>query len=74
MHLLRIDRERCVGHGKCYLSAPELFTPDEDDDWGRARVLRPEIADDDTETLATARDALPLCPEYAINLEQRDER
>lgn len=71
MHQLQVDWERCVGHGKCYLTAPDLFTPDDGDDWGRARVLRPEIADDDTETLTAAREALSLCPEFAISLEQR---
>jgi hypothetical protein len=45
-----------------------LFAPDENDDWGRAEVLRPQIADDDVETLAAAREALSLCPEFAIRL------
>ena len=68
MNELIVDPERCVGHGKCYLTAPTLFAPDENDDWGRAEVLRPQIADDDVETLAAAREALSLCPEFAIRL------
>ncbi len=33
-----IDLDVCVGHGKCYLAAPEVFQPF--DDVGRAKVLR----------------------------------
>ena len=26
---VRVDRDRCQGHGRCYSLAPELFEPDE---------------------------------------------
>ena len=26
---VRVDRERCVGHGRCYVLAPDVFTDDE---------------------------------------------
>ena len=32
---VRIDGERCQGHNRCYLIAPELF---EVDDYGNARA------------------------------------
>lgn len=66
---LQVDWEKCQGHGKCYLTAPELFQPDEEDDWGRAAVLKPVIDEDDTVTLGRAREALSVCPEFAIHLE-----
>lgn len=68
---LTVDWEKCQGHGKCYLVAPELFAPDEDDDWGRAAVLVPEIAPEQAEHLTAAREALSVCPEFAIELENR---
>lgn len=68
MHL-SVDREKCQGHGKCYLVAPDLFEPDENDDWGKPNVLVPEIPADDADTLAQAREALSVCPEFAIKLE-----
>lgn len=66
---LQVDWGKCVGHGKCYLIAPELFEPDEDDDWGRASVLKPAIDDSDSATLGKAREAESVCPEFAISLE-----
>ena len=35
---VKIDLEVCVGHGKCYLVAPEVFQLG--DDLGRAKILR----------------------------------
>lgn len=65
---LNVDWERCQGHGKCYLTAPGLFQPDDDDDWGRAAVLRPAIDDTETELIQQARQAVTVCPEFAIEL------
>lgn len=66
---LHVDWDTCVGHGKCYLSAPQLFAPDESDDWGKATVLVPDIDPDDAPLVAAARAAVQLCPEYAITLD-----
>ncbi|MEV5302656.1 ferredoxin [Amycolatopsis methanolica] len=66
---LRVDWDKCQGHGKCYLIAPELFQPDEEDDWGRARVLVPVVKGSDTATFGRAREAVSLCPEFAIRLD-----
>jgi ferredoxin len=61
---VRIDEERCEGHGRCYALAPELFEPDE---IGNARVVgdgtvSPDRADN-------ARLAAANCPELAVLIE-----
>lgn len=66
---LEVDRDQCVGHGKCYLSAPNLFAPDERDDWGKPIVLVPDIDPADTALVAAARLATTLCPEFAITFD-----
>jgi ferredoxin len=58
-----VDKELCIGHGRCYDVAPELF---EDDEEGYAVVrgdgsVPPDQAD-------TARLAVRLCPERAVTL------
>ncbi|MGH8999214.1 MAG: ferredoxin [Acidimicrobiia bacterium] len=64
---LVVDLDKCQGHGKCYLVAPGLFEPE--DDWGRPRVTRPTIDDDDLACLDLAEEAVSNCPEQAIRLE-----
>jgi len=66
---LHVDLARCQGHGKCYLSAPHIFAPDESDDWGKPIVLVPEIDPADTAVVDAARLATTLCPEFAITLD-----
>ena len=58
-----VDNELCVGHGRCYDVAPELF---EDDEEGYAVVrgdgsVPPGQAD-------AARLAVRLCPERAVTV------
>jgi ferredoxin len=60
---LRIDTERCTGHGRCYDLAPVLFT---DDDEGYGQVAVPEP---DESQLDVARLAVNSCPERAVILE-----
>jgi ferredoxin len=60
---LRIDPERCTGHGRCYDLAPELFAAD-DDGHGLVQVDEP-----DASHLAAARLAVNNCPEQAVILE-----
>ncbi len=38
-----IDRNRCAGHGRCYVFAPEVFDSDDD---GYGVVLVPEPGPD----------------------------
>jgi ferredoxin len=60
---IRIDFDRCSGHGRCYDVAPSLFT---DDERGYGQVKG-----DGTVTAATeeeARAAVNSCPERAVEL------
>ena len=60
---LRIDSERCTGHGRCYDLAPSLFG---DDEQGYGRVL---VDEPNASQLAAARLAVNSCPERAVILE-----
>ena len=63
---IRIDDNLCMGHGRCYDLAPEVFAPDEA---GHGRVLCDRV------TLALAdkaRLAEQNCPEAAIFIEDKD--
>ena len=62
---LRINPERCQGHGRCYELAPGLFG---DDDEGYGQVLGDGVVPPGRE--ATARLAVLNCPEHAIELEE----
>ncbi|MBV9293558.1 MAG: ferredoxin [Frankiales bacterium] len=60
---VRIDSERCQGHGRCYDLAPEIFT---EDDEGYGQVIGDgAVADDNT---SRARLAVANCPESAISI------
>ena len=61
---VRVDSEACVGHGRCYEIAPEVFG---DDDRGHCVILTPEVA---KEHVAAARRAEGNCPERAIVIEE----
>jgi ferredoxin len=64
MSTLRVilDSEKCQGHGRCYVLAPEVFAPDEE---GYGMVLQPEVSGDLVEQ---ARRGAQGCPEAAITL------
>ncbi len=62
--IVRLDGEKCQGHNRCYLLAPELFDVD---DYGQAVVIgdgnvSPELTD-------KADLAVANCPEYAISID-----
>lgn len=61
---VRVDPEKCVGHGRCYELAPEVFGEDER---GHCRVLR-EIVPAGLEDQARLGEA--NCPEDAITTEE----
>jgi ferredoxin len=61
---VRVDEGACVGHGRCYVLAPEVF---EDDDRGHCVVARREVP---PELEARARLGAENCPEQAIHLEE----
>jgi ferredoxin len=60
---VRIDSERCQGHGRCYDLVPALFG---DDDEGFGQVLGDGVVPPDKER--EARLAVANCPEQAIEL------
>jgi ferredoxin len=60
---LRVDLERCAGHGRCYELAPELFGEDER---GHCRILREDVRAEHAEL---ARRAVANCPERALATE-----
>jgi len=62
---IRIDQEKCQGHGRCYDLAPSLVEPD---DIGNGR----EIGDGEVpvELEPLARRAAANCPEQAVIIEE----
>lgn len=56
-----VDRDRCQGHNRCCLLAPELFEVDE---LGFAQAKGDGVVPDDLEDRATL--AVRNCPEYAV--------
>jgi len=60
---VRIDPELCVGHGRCYALAPDVFGAD---DYGHAVVL---VDDVDDALVEQARSGEANCPERAITVE-----
>lgn len=62
--LVRVDSNLCVGHGRCYALAPDVFSSD---DFGHCVLLveNPEGALADQ-----ARIGAENCPERAITLEE----
>jgi ferredoxin len=64
---VRVDPDLCVGHGRCYALAADVFGAD---DFGHAEVLVVDVTGD---LLDQARIAVDNCPERAITLEEAPE-
>ena len=62
---VRVDRDRCQGHGRCYSLAPELFEPDE---VGDGVVVGVGVVAPGQEE--AARRAALNCPEQAVVIEE----
>ena len=60
-----IDHDRCTGHGRCYVLAPELFADDEE---GYGQVLGDGLVA--PERVDAARKAAQSCPERAVILDE----
>jgi ferredoxin len=60
---IRVDREKCRGHNRCYALAPQLFDVD---DLGYSTAKDQGRVPPDEEK--TARLAVDNCPEYAIEV------
>jgi ferredoxin len=64
MTRVRFDEALCVGHGRCYVLAPDVFGEDE-----RGHCV-PRMEDVEGEMADQARIAEQNCPESAIRLEE----
>ena len=60
---VKVDAQLCVGHGRCYALAPDVFRPD---DYGHAEVLEAEV---DGALADQACIGFENCPERAITIE-----
>ncbi len=60
---VRVDDAACVGHGRCYVLAPEIY---EEDERGHCVVAK---RDAPAELEAKARLGADNCPEHAIHVE-----
>ena len=60
---VRVDADLCVGHGRCYVLAPDVFGTDE---FGHCIVLEEQVSD---ALAADARVGADNCPEQAITIE-----
>lgn len=58
---VRLDRDACQGHNRCYLLAPELFDVDDE---GYAVLIGDGTVPEGLED--KARLAVDNCPEFAI--------
>jgi ferredoxin len=65
---IKLDSEKCQGHGRCYSLAPSLF---ESDDEGYSVLIGGENNERDVppELEREARLAVDNCPEFAITLD-----
>ena len=59
-----VDQNVCVGHGRCYVLAPDVFGAD---DFGHCEVLESEV---EGALLEQARTGEANCPERAITLSE----
>ena len=59
---VRVDLEACVGHGRCYMLAPEVY---DEDERGHCRLL---LSDVPAELEKQARMGESNCPEGAIEI------
>jgi ferredoxin len=61
---VRVDREKCTGHGRCYALAPEVY---EADDEGYCVIPNENVA---AELADVARRGALNCPEDAIEIHE----
>ena len=60
---IRLSAERCVGHGRCYVLAPDVY---EEDDEGRCILREAEVP---RELEDAARVGASNCPEAALSID-----
>ncbi|HEX4108337.1 MAG TPA: ferredoxin [Solirubrobacteraceae bacterium] len=66
MKVIHVDLERCQGHGKCYMVAPDDF--DFEDEHGRSRFVGAPIDPGDEKRMKLAARAVQACPESALTI------
>ena len=59
---VHLDRDRCQGHGRCYVLAPAVYGADDD---GYGLVISETVAEEHDEA---ARKGAGNCPEDAITI------
>jgi len=59
---LHVDPDLCVGHGRCYALAPDVFGPD---DYGHCEIL---VAEPEGALADLARTGVENCPERALSI------
>ena len=65
---VRVDAEKCQGHNRCFVRAPELFDVDE---LGNAHELNDGVVPPELED--KARIAVKNCPEIAISISEEED-
>jgi len=59
---VRVDRDKCTGHGRCYVLAPEVYGADDE---GYCVIADEQVANEQQDG---ARRAALNCPEDAITI------
>lgn len=60
---IKVDKEKCLGCGSCFATAPEIFAIDID---GKAKVILSET--DDPVLIEKAKMSRDMCPNGAIEI------
>jgi ferredoxin len=60
---VRVDTDLCVGHGRCYALAPDVFGAD---DYGHCEII---VESPEGALVDQARLGVDNCPERAISIE-----
>jgi ferredoxin len=60
---IKVDKEKCLGCGSCFATAPEIFAIDND---GKAKVILVET--EDPVIIEKAKMAKDMCPNAAIEV------
>jgi len=58
-----VDPDLCVGHGRCYALAPDVFAPD---DFGHCEII---VESPEGALVDQARIGAENCPERAISID-----
>ena len=61
---IRVDRDLCVGHGRCYELSPEIF---DEDERGHCKLKLEQVP---VQHEAQAQRGAANCPEHAIFIDE----